>query len=87
MSDERCRSCRKPIQWAVTEKGRRMPIDVEPAADGNIVLQVRGRFMPPLAIVRGAVLIDDNNEKRYKSHFATCPNAAQHRKNHEDSTT
>jgi hypothetical protein len=75
---DRCRSCRAPILWAVTEKNRRIPLDPEPTADGNILLQPRGNFLLPLATVRFAVQLD--NPLRFKSHFATCPNAAQHRK-------
>jgi hypothetical protein len=75
---DRCRSCKKPIIWAITEKNRRIPLDPEPVADGNILLTPRGNFLAPLATVRFAVQLD--NPLRYKSHFATCPNAAQHRR-------
>lgn len=64
--------------WAETEKGRRIPIDPEPVSDGNIVLHHRSNFQPPLALVRFSV--PTKAETRYKSHFATCPNAAKHRK-------
>jgi hypothetical protein len=63
--------------WAVTEKGRRIPINPEPVNDGNITLQLRGSFMPPLAIVRFHTIVDG---LRFKSHFATCKNALKHRK-------
>ncbi len=73
----KCRSCEAPILWAVTVKGRRIPLDAQPAHDGNIRLEDQGRFQPPIAIiVTGRI----ENQTLYKSHFATCPNAANHRK-------
>lgn len=75
---DRCRSCRKPILWAETEKGRRIPIDPDPVSDGNVVLQRRDGFRPPLAIVRFVIPTGDG--PRFKSHFATCPEASKFRK-------
>jgi hypothetical protein len=54
----------------MTESGKRMPIDTTPSADGNLVLIGMGAHPVP------AKWTGD----RYKSHFATCPNAAQHRR-------
>ena len=34
-----CRSCGAPILWRETHAGRRMPIDPEPVADGNVVIE------------------------------------------------
>ena len=74
-----CSSCEAPIFWAKTVNGRAIPIDLESCGDdgnievlfgsdgsvtANVVGKQRGLF-PAL---------------RYKSHFATCPNAADHRK-------
>jgi hypothetical protein len=75
---DQCKSCKRPIIWAVTEKDRRIPLDPEPVANGNILLQTRGNFLLPIAQVRFAVQLDQ--PLRYQSHFATCPNAAQHRR-------
>lgn len=82
MSDG-CRSCAAPIAWAVTVKGRRMPLDRDPVADGNVT--VDGPLdgpSPPMATVHpaGQVPLDDGDGARYVSHFATCPNAGQHRR-------
>jgi hypothetical protein len=76
-----CRSCHAKIVWAVTTKGRPIPIDPEPVPDGNIILEPRGtswRPLPPLATVwtHGA----QDGVVLYKSHFATCPAAAKFRK-------
>lgn len=77
---DRCRSCNARILWALTTKGRRMPIDPEPVQGGNIELEDRGRMFPPLATF--PVKVDNMTTKRYTSHFATCPNANAHRKKH-----
>ena len=75
---DRCRSCRRPILWAETEKGRRIPIDPQPVTDGNIVLHERHLHQAQLAIVR--LSIPTGTDIRYKSHFATCPQASKFRK-------
>jgi hypothetical protein len=77
MSD-RCRSCHAPITWAVTGKGRRMPLDPQPVAEGNIRLEPIPGRSTPLAIVMGKG--EATTRSGYVSHFATCPNAKRHRK-------
>jgi len=60
-----CKSCGAAILWVVMGTGARMPLDPKP---------------------QKLVTLDDMPEARgyvhdcYASHFATCPNAAQHRK-------
>lgn len=90
-----CRSCNAPIRWAVSEaSGKRIPLDPEPSEDGNIV--ETGRTHPTgVAMVRYLkksqqpamanllALATGGPElpaPRYVTHFATCPNAEQHRK-------
>lgn len=66
-----CRSCGKPILWATTINGKPTPLDPDPIADG------------PLTIVDGVVhrtAPDAEDKSGYVSHFATCQNAAEHRK-------
>lgn len=74
-----CRSCKAPIVWAVTEKtGKAIPVDAEATPDGNIVLTA-GAGSP----VAHVLTADDgpvDPEARFRSHFATCPNASTHRK-------
>lgn len=80
-----CRSCAAPIEWAVTDNGRSMPLDVGSFADGRLV--VVGRKSNALVIVsltgaqlerlRVAEAAGDGNvvlELR-RSHFQTCPQA------------
>jgi hypothetical protein len=94
--DTRCRSCNAPILWARTPKGRRIPIDIARREDGRIVLvhdQVRE---PPLAkVVDDAELeqLRRDHASRVRSgieepgplrlfvvHFASCPDAREHRR-------
>ena len=65
--------------WVITVKNRRMPVDPQPATDGNLRLESRGRHLPPLAVV---VTGRTDGMQLFKSHFATCPKAAEHRKVH-----
>ena len=74
MAGTTCKSCGKRIFWARTEKNTMMPVDAEPADDGNVMLHEGIAF-----IVRSGDLFADG-ELKYKSHFATCPNAKQHRR-------
>jgi hypothetical protein len=88
----RCRSCSAPIFWALTRKpngdvGTRMPVDRDPVADGNIEIVDRTRlpeendWTPVIRVLKkgdGDTLFEPPD--RYVSHFATCPNAPQHRR-------
>jgi hypothetical protein len=71
----RCRSCDAPIFWGRTALGKPVPLDAEPVASAG-----RGQYAVswpddgrgvPLAIHDAAI---------HLTHFATCPNAAEHRK-------
>lgn len=68
-----CRSCGAEITWCRTEKLKRMPL--EKSETGNIVIH-GGLVHFPSA----DELEQMNPAARYVSHFATCPNASQHRK-------
>lgn len=73
-----CSSCGAPILWARTAKGKQMPIDAEPTADGNVLLHPGGR----LAVVNGpleVLRLRAVGTALHLSHFVTCPNAAEHR--------
>lgn len=73
MKPSRCKSCGAPIEWARTKAGKSMPVDNDPAPDGTIELvDLPGK--PPLAIVHGQPT-DEYGEVRYRTHFATCPQA------------
>lgn len=72
----RCRSCNAEIIWAVTAAGKRMPLDEASNAEGNVLLHENGTC---IVLAAG----DDReweDSSRHTSHFATCPNADQHRR-------
>jgi hypothetical protein len=63
--------------WRETEKGKRIPLDPEPVVDGNIRLNgTRCHTLTELELSAA----NQDGELLYKSHFATCPDAAKHRK-------
>lgn len=73
--------------WAVTKKGKRMPVDAAPVPSGNIVL-LEDRILPdsqgrPQLLAhylgKNAGGAMDLGEDRYVSHYATCPHAKQWR--------
>ena len=69
-----CRSCGAPIRWARTEKGKRIPLDVEPVGNlprGAFTLAVEGDDLLAKSVFPASY---------YVSHFATCPCADEHRK-------
>ncbi len=87
-----CASCRAPIFWAaiLDDSGQRirneasgrfksMPIDWEPRPDGNVIVYWReGEGFVCRTLRRDET--PRAGEKLRTSHFATCPNAKQHRK-------
>jgi hypothetical protein len=73
-----CLSCRAPVVWGITGAGKRIPVDPDPVADGNLAI---GPETPPR--VRYLQPNEDpvrTSEWRGVSHFATCPDAKLHRK-------
>jgi hypothetical protein len=78
-----CRSCHAPITWAVTEHGRSMPLDAKPV-DLNELTSVAGLFaLRDLGDEQVAIAATPDQlpgEPLYRSHFATCPHADQHRR-------
>lgn len=76
-----CRSCGADIIWARTEHSKRMPLDAQPV-DGSqghtFVLRDPTSAEGPLAI--SATPAQLPGEVYYVSHFATCPQAAEHRR-------
>jgi hypothetical protein len=70
----RCRSCNAEIIWCRTAKGKAMPLDAKPTyehAPGLFGLDMIGMLAQARAPREG--------EPRYRSHFATCEFASQHR--------
>ena len=77
-----CRSCGAPILWVRTERDKRMPLDAAPvpatAQRGTFVLRDKGSAEGPLAIAATPAQLP--GEVYYVSHFSTCPQAAEHRR-------
>jgi len=80
-----CKSCGAEVRWAVSEStNKRMPLDYRPSLDGNIALRDgEDPFGDRYARVIGNREVLDQMRAEgaslYTSHFATCPNAKQHR--------
>lgn len=72
-----CNGCGAPVDWVrVAKTGKRMPLDPEPRADGNIGRIDGGDTVE--YVLPGGGLFDDR--PLYVSHFATCPKADQFRR-------
>jgi hypothetical protein len=70
-----CSTCHAPIRWAVfAASGRRAPLDYEPSPDGNLMVIGQSNGVPLIAIA------DTEDGPLYKNHFATCPQADEHRR-------
>ena len=67
-----CSSCGAEIDWYLTRKGKSIPIDPDPVPDGNLFFHG--------SVIHYAKHPPAPGEERYKSHFATCPNAKHHRR-------
>lgn len=74
-------SCGARIVFAVTEHGKRMPVDELPAADGNVELEERagGVLLARVLGKSAAAAARDAGRELYTSHFATCPDAVAYR--------
>jgi hypothetical protein len=64
-----CRSCGAEIEWAVTETGRRIPLDADDDPNGN--LRVYSTTEGGAPVVR----VCDAGTGDRVSHFVTCPDA------------
>lgn len=83
----RCRSCNALIFWAIsadalgTPKRRpdgsvvKISMDPFPVPDGNLMLVSPGKVAPI-----GAANLGVPRDERWRTHFATCPNASTHRR-------
>ena len=76
---EPCRSCGKPVIWAISTRLNPMPVNPEPSADGNIQLEPRGDGRQPIARV---LKVADRFGKTglRTSHFTDCPQSGQWRR-------
>lgn len=78
-----CRSCGEQIVWAETVNGKRVPMDVDPVPDLPGAMLFRLTEFPDREgfLAEFVKPADRGREPElYVSHFATCPNADQHRR-------
>jgi hypothetical protein len=75
-----CRSCKAPIEWAVTDRGNPMPLDPGTHPDGRAA--VIGRAAESGAPLVVALRLEQLERARElgvvelrRSHFQTCPQA------------
>jgi hypothetical protein len=74
---EKCKSCGALIIWATTQSGKLMPLNAEPDPKGNLAIS---RWATVVAVHQRTDLTETQGMPTHTSHFATCPNAAGHRK-------
>jgi hypothetical protein len=77
-----CRGCNAPIMWAITEEGKRAPLDPQPSTAGNVLIwRVAGLDTLRCATFAGdtlASLVAHGVPLRC-NHFQTCPVADRFR--------
>lgn len=78
-----CRSCGAPLLWCRTTAGKAMPIDPTPYLAkecdprATVVLYEPHSADPAFVVQAGKI---GRDQVVYVSHFASCPNAAAHRR-------
>lgn len=79
MAEVECRSCGAAIVWAVLPSGKAVPLDAQPVVGGNVAA-----YRDHTGTLQARVLKAGEEpaavEHRGVSHFATCPNAHEHRR-------
>ncbi|TXS35130.1 hypothetical protein [Streptomyces sp. t39] len=69
-----CESCGARIRWTVTAAGKPMPVDADPAADGNTAVYADGTGrLRSRGLTRERPVLE-HAEWLAKPHFATCTN-------------
>jgi hypothetical protein len=80
-SNARCKACQAPIMWGESlQTGKGMPIDPIGVPDGNLWVDHYQNGIPVFQVAKSPDDVPSSVPVRYKSHFATCPNAAEFRK-------
>ena len=67
-------ACARPIRWAWTLEGRRLPLDPEPHPDGTVV-HVDTPVGPRAKVLTGDEL--PAQQTAWRAHFTTCPASPQ----------
>lgn len=80
-----CRSCGAPVLWAITGNRKPMPVNPDPADNGNLLLELHhdedGEQLLVHVLRRNQIPgARSAGQQLHTSHFTDCPRAAQHRK-------
>lgn len=75
----KCRSCGAEIIFIISTKGKRIPCDAKPVKF-DYALGAKDKVVTRNGEVLPALISDQGAETGYISHFATCPNANNHRR-------
>lgn len=75
---DECGSCKAPIVWAATSRGKDMPVNADPSPGGNIALDARPGLKPLARVLTVTQQFGRTNLRL--SHFAVCPQAPRWRK-------
>lgn len=76
----KCSSCHAPIFWAHSRAtGKPVPVDRTPTDNGNLRIATDGK-VEVLTRESSKLAVLANGGSLFTAHFATCPNADQHRK-------
>lgn len=76
MTTTNCKGCGRPMVWAVTADGKRIPLDPKPAIYMVVAEPGGGDHVCQRAKVPAEVT--DGKEALFMvTHFATCPKASQ----------
>lgn len=70
-----CKECGAAMRWVKTQKGKNMPIDDEPSADGRFVIE--GDDEPARVRFLGEQEAESYTGDKFTSHFKTCTNPAR----------
>lgn len=85
----RCSSCGAVVEWVLTVRGKRMPLDKLPDREkGNVLIATRRDADLYDTVPGRAVVLRDGaahaersvGRELFTSHFATCPHADHHRR-------
>ena len=79
-ANSNCRSCGAQVRWCITDVNRkRMPVDPEPVADGNVWIMRMEQGTPIIGVALQGSGVPASEALRYVSHFVTCPDSASWR--------
>lgn len=81
----RCKGCNAEILFATTDNGRKMPVDILPNNDGNVIITSRLEcgeleYFAHVLSPATAKSYDGDRTRLHMPHFVTCPKAQRFRR-------